>query len=85
MWVGGKKMKRRYTNSINVGRPVKYGLTELRNIINKTKSDEEFAKMYNVSIGTIHGIRCNQSRILKIPIKDKWKNSRYGVFKPKGL
>lgn len=74
-------MKRKYTTSTNVGRPIKYTTFDLKSIINKTKTDTIFAKMFNVSRGTICAIRSNQSKLLEIPIKDKWKNEYYGGHK----
>ncbi len=71
-------MARGYLVTENVGRPSKYSEQDFRDIINKTIPDGEFAKKFNVSRGTIAGIRTNQSKKLNIPTKDKHRNQTYG-------
>ncbi len=71
-------MSRQYTVTESVGRPSKYSEQDFKDIINKTQSDVDFAEKFNVSVGTIAGIRTNQSKKLNIPTKDKHKNQTYG-------
>lgn len=71
-------MARDYSITEIVGRPKKYTHQDFLDIIDKTMSDEEFAKKFNVSVGTISGIRSNQSKKLNISTKDKYKNQTYG-------
>lgn len=70
-------MSRQYTVTENVGRPSKYSEHDFKDIINKEIPDIEFAKKFDVSVGTIAGIRTNQSKKLNIPTKDKHKNQTY--------
>ena len=71
-------MPRDYTVTDIVGRPSKYSEQDFRNIINKTIPDVDFAEKFDVSVGTIAGIRTNQSKKLNIEIKDRHKNQTYG-------
>ena len=71
-------MTREYLVTESVGRPSKYSEQDFRDIINKTISDVDFAKKFDVSVGTIAGIRANQSKKLDMPTKDKHKNQTYG-------
>ena len=58
-------MPRDYAVTKITGRPKKYSEQDFRDIINKTIPDVDFAKKFNVSIGTIAGIRTNQSKKTK--------------------